>query len=52
MLELLSTTTAIMAGAMRNEDDIVPFGMQKTWDEGTAEDKSTIEDATLHQRLP
>ena len=29
---------------MRNEDDIVPFQMEKTWDEGSAEDVSDIDD--------
>ena len=52
MLNLLFIKMTIMVGAMRSEDDSVPFGTQKPWDEGAAEDMNTIADEILHQRLP
>ena len=44
MLTVFFTTSAVVADVTRHEDDIVPFEMGKTWDEGTAEDVSNIDE--------
>ena len=40
---IYSPTLAVVAGSMKNEDNIIHFDMENTRVEGTAEDVSTIE---------
>ena len=47
MLIVSITTSAIVAGPMKNEHNILPFNIETTRVEGTAKDASTI-DGKIH----